>query len=207
MNRRPGLRRLLRVGCLALSALLAACATAPPAPLSSEAAAQRWQVRQSQLAGLQHFTVAGRIGVQANDQGWHVAVHWQQDGSRFHMLFNAPLGQGSAALEGDDRGVALTLADGRRWIAADAEQLIAQVIGSPLPVSGLRYWVRGLPVPDMVATPVLDGQGRLQSLEQSGWRIAYRAYQLVDGRELPTKLFMENDNYKVRLVVDTWTLS
>ena len=177
------------------------------APSVSADAEQRWQARQPKLAELTHFTVEGRLGVQSASEGWHVSLRWRQDDGRFNLLLSAPLGQGSAQLEGDDREVTLTMADGRRWTAPDAESLVAQIVGTPLPVNGLRYWVRGLPMPDAAAVRALDEEGRLQSLEQAGWRIAYRGYQQVEGRELPTKLFMENAGYKVRLVVDTWTVS
>lgn len=196
-------------GCgLIMLLLIGGCSTVPAPPLLSPQEAERqWQARQAELLDLNRFTIAGRLGIQSDQEGWHVSLRWQQDGEHFHMLFSAPLGQGSAQLEGDEREVTLTAADGRRWVAANAESLVAQVIGTPLPVTGLRYWVRGVPAPDSAATHGLDGQGRLQWLEQAGWRIAYRAYQTVEGRELPSKLFMENAQYKVRLVVDTWTLS
>src|SRR3569623_3649720 len=173
------------------------------APSVSADAEQRWQARQAKLVELTHFTVEGRLGVQSASEGWHVSLRWSQDDGRFNLLLRAPLGQGSAQLEGDDREVTLTMADRRRWTATDAESLIAQIVGTPLPVNGLRYWVRGLPMPEGPALRALDEEGRLQSLEQAGWRIAYRGYQQVEGRELPTKLFMENAGYKVRLVVDT----
>lgn len=207
MSHCPGPRRRGYAGCgLLLLLLIGGCSTVP-APLPSSPEAERhWQARQSELLALDHFSLTGRLGVQTEQQGWHVSLHWQQDGARFRMLFNAPLGQGSAQLEGDEQGVTLT-AEGRHWAAADAESLTTQVIGTPFPVSSLRYWVRGLPAPDSVATHGLDGKGRLQWLEQAGWRIAYRGYDTVAGRDLPTKLFMEHGEYKVRLVVDTWTLS
>lgn len=185
---------------------LGGCSTMRAPALSADAE-QRWQARQPKLVELTHFTVEGRLGVQRASEGWHVSLRWRQDDSRFKLLLSAPLGQGSAQLEGDDREVTLTMADGRRWTAPDAESLVAQIVGTPLPVNGLRYWVRGLPMPDGPALRALDEEGRLQSLEQAGWRIAYRGYQHVEGRELPTKLFMENAGYKVRLVVDTWTVS
>src|SRR3569833_2519634 len=165
------------------------------APAVSADAEQRWQARQPELAELTHFTVEGRLGVQSAGEGWHVSLRWRQDDGRFNLLLSAPLGQGSAQLEGDDRAATLTMADGRRWTAPDAESQVAKMVGTPLPVNGLRYWVRGQPMPDSAAVRALDEEGRLQSLEQAGWRIAYRGYQQVEGRELPTKLFMENARY------------
>jgi len=194
------------VWLLVVIAGLNGCSTVR-APAVSADAEQRWQARQPKLVELTHFTVEGRLGVQSASEGWHVSLRWRQDDGRFNLLLSAPLGQGSAQLEGDDREVTLTMADGRRWTAPDAESLVAQIVGTSLPVNGLRYWVRGLPMPGGPALRALDDEGRLQALEQAGWRIAYRGYQQVEGRELPTKLFMENAGYKVRLVVDTWTVS
>jgi outer membrane lipoprotein LolB len=70
----------------------------------------------------------------------------------------------------------------------------------------LRYWVRGLPVPDTEATRVLDESGQLSRLEQSGWVINYQRYQLVEGAAVPSKLQLARDDISVRLVINEWQL-
>jgi len=56
--------------------------------------------------------------------------------------------------------------------------------------------------------PVLafDEAGRLARLQQSHWLIEYPAYARVDGLVLPRKVYLENDELSVRLVIDRWTL-
>src|SRR3569623_1359432 len=79
------------------------------APDVSAPAEQRWQARQPKLAELTHFTVAGRLGVQSASEVGHVSLRWRLDDGRFNLLRSAPLGLGSAQLEGDVRVVTLTL--------------------------------------------------------------------------------------------------
>ena len=46
----------------------------------------------------------------------------------------------------------LQTSDGKRYNAASPEQLLAEQWGFHLPVSNMKYWVRGLPVPGIPAT-------------------------------------------------------
>src|SRR3569832_2421580 len=150
---------------LVILMLIGGCSTVSAPPPSSQDAEQHWQARQSRLLDLEHNTNTNQHKNQNKQKNKHNTKQKQQDGGHFRMLFSAPLGQGSAQLECDERRVTRTAADGQRWVAADAEGLIAQVIGTPLPVSGLRYWVLGLPAPDTPSTHGLDWQGRLQWME------------------------------------------
>ena len=78
--------------------------------------------------------------------------------------------------------------------------------GLQVPVTGLRYWILGLPAPGAERSRVLDGQGRLLSLEQNSWSMDYRGYTDVDGLSLPRKLFLRRDDLRVRLVVEQWRI-
>ncbi len=190
----------------ALAWLLGGCASVP-APLGVSEETQLWQQRQADLARLDHWLITGRIGIQSAETGWHATLHWRQAGRDFNIVLNAPLGQGSAQLQGNSAGVELSLSDGQRLHAADPDSLLDRALGTPVPVSALYYWVRGLPLPARPAGFELDGQGRLLWLEQAGWRVDFRRYESVQGRDLPTKIFLDNEEYKVRLVLDSWTPS
>jgi len=92
----------------------------------------------------------------------------------------------------------------RHYSARDADALLAHVTGWVLPVSGLRYWVRGVPAPGSEARASRDAQGRLTRLVQDGWDISYNRYQVVDGASWPAKLRLERADIVVRLVIDQW---
>ena len=170
--------------------LLTGCA-ATPALKSSRSAAEftDWQLN-------------GTHG----DQGWHASLLWQERSDGFQLKLSGPLGQGGFQLAGDERGVMLVDAEGNSSFARDGDALLLQATGWHLPVVGMRYWVRGLPVPDIEARPVYDELGRMSHLEQSGWTINYQRYQLVEGAAVPSKMQLVRDDISVRLVIRQWQL-
>ena len=94
----------------------------------------------------------------------------------------------------------------------DPDALLERVEGWHFPVSGLRYWMLGLPSPQS-ASQILHWteQGYPQVFEQDGWRIEIRDYTQVDTYTLPKKLFINRRNDEeevdVRLVFSQWGLT
>lgn len=181
-------------GLFLTALLLGGCATTPPVQSSrSVAEFSEWQLD-------------GRIALTHGDQGWHASLLWQQRPDGYQLKVSGPLGQGGFQLAGDKRGVVLVDAEGNASYARDGDALLLQATGWRLPVTGMHYWVRGLPVPETEATRVYDESGRLSHLEQSGWSIDYQRYQLVDGTAVPAKMQLERDDIDVRLVINQWQL-
>lgn len=201
----PGVWRLSGgVGWL-LAALLAGCASSPS--LSPEAAAA-WTARQATLAQRTAWQADGRIGVVNGQDGWHASFQWAQQASAYRIDLIGPLGQGRVLIEGGDDEVSLQTQDGQRQTAPDPDTLLTQSLGVSLPISGLRYWIRGLPQPG--STPVLqtDAEGRLLRLEQNGWVIEYPAYapSPLLNLDLPERIVARRQDLGVKLVIEQWQL-
>jgi outer membrane lipoprotein LolB len=203
--RRPAAGLLL----LATLALLTACATTPA--LSPQALNQSWQTHRASVARYTDWALSARIAVSTEEDAWSGQLNWHQAPQSYQIFFNAPFGQGAVQLAGDSRGVEMRAADGQVFTAPDAESLLYEQLGWRLPLAGLRYWVVGLPVPqaDSAPAPVLalDEAGRLASIKQAHWRISYPGYRQVGGVALPQKVFLENTELSVRLVIDRWQLN
>lgn len=151
--------------------------------------------------------------MQAERQGWHAALRWEQRGQHYHITLSSPLGQDIAQLDGGPGGVQWRSADAADT-AQDGETLLYRRLGLRLPVSGLRFWVLGLPDPGVPVAQQdrqLDGLGRLTRLRQSGWDIEFRRYAVVDGMDLPDKLFLTTQTdgtaIEVRVVVEQWRIN
>lgn len=153
-----------------------------------------------------NWQIRGRVSLVKGDQGWHASLNWREDAGRYRLDLSGPLGQGAVRLEGDAAVVRLQTADGHDYVAEDADALVQAATGWQLPVAGIRYWVRGVPVPGQPAVVRTDADGRLVSLVQSGWDIRYERFEDVDGRAWPTRMQLTTDDLSVRLVVDDWTL-
>lgn len=190
---------------LVLLVLAIGCATAPEVVrIGSQA---DWLLHRDAISTLDRWQVRGRVAVSNDDQGWSAHFDWQQQGESFHIRLRGPFGQGAIELLGDSQGVRLLQADKRTIYAESAEVLLEQHTGWRLPVSSLRFWLLGLPVPGTASSFEVDLQGRLIDLQQYDWDINYNRYQQQEKFFLPVRLKLEDKALKVKFVVDQWQLS
>lgn len=148
----------------------------------------------------------GRVSLIQGEQGWHASLNWHEASGRYRLNLAGPMGQAAMQLEGDGDGVQLRTANGEEIAARDADALVESATGWQLPVSGIRYWVRGVPAPAPGAQVFSDENGRPLRLLQSGWDIRYSRFQQVAGRDWPTRLKLAAGDVTVRLVIDEWRL-
>jgi len=194
---------------LLLVMLLAGCADMPyffSAPGEIDTVA--WDLRQEALNKINTWSIKGRLAVQTGQGGWSATLFWDQKNQSYKMRFVAPLGQGTYQLQGDDDLVSLLTADNKLYQAATPETLLLDNMGWSVPLHGLKYWIKGVPEPGKsTENLLLDDQGRLTDMQQSGWRISISRYSDFNGTQLPGRLYMHNDRFKLRLVVDDWKTS
>jgi len=178
-----------------LSILLYSCAQLPQMPSTPADKLKSWRLN-------------GRIAISTPDDNWTANVYWRQQDQAYQLRFNMPLGQGAVLLEGDDKEVMMRTANHETFKASNPDALVTQVLKIEIPVSHLHYWIRGIPTPKVpIGRYTLDDAQRLHHLQQDGWEIVYGRYVNVYGLYLPNKIFLENDNFKVKLVISQWNLS
>ncbi|NOZ53935.1 MAG: outer membrane lipoprotein LolB [Gammaproteobacteria bacterium] len=162
--------------------------------------------RSESLAEIQNWQIDGRISVTTDDEAWSGKLYWQQNANDYQINFSAPSGQGALQLLSGEWGVELRLANGGLYTATDTDTLLREQIGWDLPISGLWYWIRGLPNPDMAQSMRLNEQGLIRTLEQGEWSIQYDRYQQYQGYQFPRKIFIESEDMSVRLIVSQWNV-
>lgn len=129
---------------------------------------------------------------------------WRDFGQTIEVDLTNPLGNTLARVEVSNFQSVLTNSAGEQVVAPSPDDLIARVLnGRPLPVSGLRYWVKGELMPTAQAEDVeRDEQGRLTSAFQNGWKINLSQYDAKG----PTRLHLVRnesaERITVRLTVD-----
>lgn len=152
-------------------ALLAACATPPPVDVPDD------------LISAGALSRTGRFSVRVEPVGGAAdAVQggfaWYDAGTHLLLDLNSPLGAAMARVEVEPDGTAvLTEANGQRTVAPNADALVAKVLGSPIPVRELRYWLRGrMPAQPAARITERDNQGRPLAFTQAGWLVRISAY-------------------------------
>ncbi|MDA8390875.1 MAG: lipoprotein insertase outer membrane protein LolB [Gammaproteobacteria bacterium] len=167
-------------------ALLAGCATLPPAtPVAHPQAI--WRAHLRRLGALHTYALRAAVAVRAQGRGGSLHLHWRQRGAAMDLAGYGPLGGLVFRLRADRHGAVLATGKGVRR-AADAEDLLARLTGWHLPVTGLRYWILGEPRPGDRYTYALDRAGRLQHLRQAGWVVTYRRYRQTTLGLLPVRV-------------------
>ena len=190
-----------KIYLLIMLVFFAGCSEVPLIPESVTGAE-----RQNHLEQIKRWKLKGRLALTSPKESWTVTFHWSQDYDRYLMQFIAPLGQGTYALRGGEGdGVYLLTAKNDVFRADDAESLLKQTVGWHVPMGGFRFWVRGLPEPGVDMTnQQFDDQGRIVEMQQNDWHISISRYMDVDGVRLPGKVFMHNDHFKLKLVIQEW---
>ncbi|WP_226645764.1 lipoprotein insertase outer membrane protein LolB [Microbulbifer variabilis] len=192
----------------ALTLLISACAgqkTKEPAAAEgpSETAAP------TSVVQLKQWSIKGKLGVRSPADNGSANLTWQQSGPQnFRIHLSGPLGAGTTVISGSAGGVSLVRGNEAPVVARDAAQLTQQTLGWPLPAREMFYWVRGLPAPGPRGAEKHNGQGELQSLQQSGWSLHFSDYQQNGPYLLPTRIKAQTNGVtgpvQVTLVIKEW---
>ncbi|KNY10040.1 lipoprotein insertase outer membrane protein LolB [Achromobacter piechaudii] len=194
MRRLPGMMAGLRWALLALlAATLAACTTTPK-PIEG--------------ASADAFSRIGRFAITVNEEGGKQnavqgGFSWSDDGRRYVLDLTNPLGSTEARVEGRPGAASLTKADGTRLEANNPDALAEEALGSSMPVSGLRDWLRGkLPADPQASEVTRDDLGRPTAFEQGGWRANLSRYDNLGPQMLVLQRQEPGRRIMVRLVVN-----
>ena len=178
---------------VALSLVVAACASAPVAP-----------PRTMPPAIDEPFAVDGRLTARRGSDVVALAFAWRHGATRDEFVVTNPLGQAVAELSSDalTRRVEVRSADGRRDEASDWAALTERVVGFPLPMDALAWWARGVPRAEAPHSVEMDAAGRASVLRQDGCEIVY-AYTDESARR-PSRVGLACHGLEMRIVIDAW---
>jgi len=191
------------LGALLLLALLSACATTSRERIELPEISS-WEARKAVLSELSEWEFRGRIGVKAGDDGFNGKLRWIQNGDDFMATVGGPIGIGTVRIAGNSESVTLTDKDGVETALLDVEQELMLRYGWTIPVRSLRYWALGIPDPHDVAETVVNNSDELEKLVQRGWIVSISRYKDIGGQSMPSRLLVEGNATRVRLVVDSW---
>ncbi len=186
---------------------LASCATMQPASQLPQNQNVTWDSRATSLAKIQSWNLRGMIAIRTPKDSGSATLQWQQQQQNYyHISLFGPLGSHSVEITGRPGNVTLASADGKTFHANSPEELLAQQLGWRLPISNLYYWVRGIPVPGAASQKSFDSYHHLTQLTQNGWSIRYLSYTAVNGVDLPSKIFMDNPQLNVKIIINQWQI-
>ena len=188
-----------------LTLFLCACST-----MQAREAAQNepmtWKQRSAQLNSISSWQIQGAMALRTREKSSSSSLTWKQSASDYQIHLFGPMGVGHIDITGNKTQVTLRTASHKKYTANTPEELMQTQLGWHLPVTHLKYWIRGLPAPDVPAHKHFDLYHHLDSLDQEGWHIAYKRYTSQHGTDLPTKMELHNNDLNVRIVIKEWNI-
>lgn len=176
-------------------ALLAGCAGKPPVE------EPHWSAEQAMT--LNRFAVRGKVGFRRGESGGSAALTWQQEGDRYRLSANGPLGQGATRISGNASQVRIENGSGVQE-SASPEALLGEAIGWPVSINSLAWWVRGLPAPGSEAVIDRDAEGRPLRIRQQDWDILLDRWRSDTGLVLPYRVIATGGDSRVTLLIERW---
>lgn len=191
-----------RLLCLLLLASLAALTGCAGKPVVS-AETIPWTTEQA--AGLTRFVVRGKVGFRRGETGGSAALVWQQDGERYKLAANGPLGQGATRISGNAQTVRIENGSGVRE-SQNPEALLAEAIGWPVSINSLAWWVRGVAAPGGQGAQIaVDAEGRPVRIRQQDWDVVLDRWQPdAGGRQMPHRVIASGGDSRVTLLIERW---
>ena len=174
---------LLWVGAL-LIMLLSGCAT----PKYQAINLDEFESAKPSLFELDNWQINAKLGVRTTTDAQSMRILWQQQGEKYQLRLNGPLGFGTAFIVGDSD--LAEIQKGGQLITASPQQLTKQLTGIPLPITALSWWVKGLVSPNhSAATDIRRAQaGLLENFQQAGWQISILSYSQTGPYWTPKKI-------------------
>jgi len=180
------------MGAALLCAALSACITKPRVTdtLSTDDYQRigRFALRSEAATGEQQAVQGGFV--------------WRDNGQVLRLDLTNPLGTTLARVDADSDHAVLTRPDGTQTVAPDADALLADALGSRIPVAGLRDWLHGRLARRPVQDLTRDTDNRPESFRQDGWQVRLSRYDAQGPRLLRLKREQAGDAIDVRLVID-----
>lgn len=176
-----------------LCVFLAACAT--PQRIGGTGASPAFE-RTGRFA----LTVSHSGGGQDAVQG---GFAWRDDGRELTLDLANPLGSTLARVQVIPGHALLTRSNGTQEQAPDPDALVEQVLGSPMPVAGLRDWLRGRTGASPSSQLEKNEAGQITSFSQNGWRVVLSRYDAQGPGLVQLSRNEASRQIRVRLVIDS----
>ena len=191
----------LPVTLLATFMLLAGCVSLPPEvgkPQVGKPAGEAqalWRQHRAKMSGVSAWHIKAKMavttGTRDDPKNDNATLTWAYRRDRQKIELYGPFGSGRVQITAEPGEVVLKDTKGKTITGANTAEVLYKRLGWQVPFEQLRYWVRGIPgegAADAVGKITVDSAGRLKTLEQGNWRVAYQDYSSVNGLSLPEKL-------------------
>ncbi|MGC6386903.1 lipoprotein insertase outer membrane protein LolB [Ewingella sp. S1.OA.A_B6] len=204
--RKANLLRLLPLASL----VLAACSFNTPKGPATSPTSPQWREHEAQVKKLEHYQTRGSFAYISDKQKVYARFFWQQySPDSYRLLLTNPLGSTEMELKVQSGIAQITNNQGKKYTSDNPDEMIRKLTGMSIPLANLRLWMLGLPGDESDFT--LDSQYRLSQVNYSQHglkgKVVYQSYSDDVKPSLPDRLELTQDEQRIKLKMDSWTLN
>jgi len=170
------------------------------------AVAPRLTEVQRQLYSVNAWKLEGRIAVKAGNEGWNANLFWEHEGGQDRLRIYGPFSQGAVSIIVQSDLVYINEGNGVVTSSSDPDDLLKKKLGFAVPLRSLRYWVLGLPAPDIDYQAKVDAEGGFTGFEQHAWVLGFENFEKVANFIMPQKITIQGNAVRLKLVVDEFVI-
>jgi len=195
---------------------LSACQTLPDSSKNEGVINSKWlndarffEDRLEQYQLMSRWRFSAKVGIKTPKAQEQANLVWRFADQSNDVRIFGPLGVGAIKIEFDQYGVQLSDKQGVLHRGESAEDLLTRIVGWPIPIDALSYWLFGLPSPGQVYEYQKTEFGVLETLRQHGWTVQYSSYRDYNGLTLArkfkaTKSVTPDQTVSVKLITKNW---
>ncbi|MBU6467579.1 MAG: outer membrane lipoprotein LolB [Betaproteobacteria bacterium] len=175
--------------------------------LSSCATQNRLDLTQDQVEGtgvIDYVSFVGRLAVADNEHSDSGSIEWRGDFLKQHIVLLSPIGTTVAEVSHQPLQTQISLSQDQTVTAQNVEEVTQKMLGYPLPLEGMPWWILGQGWPSTPAVIVHDSEGRVSAIHQESWDITYSEWQKINDLWLPKRINLTQEGVRIRIRVDKW---
>ena len=154
------------------------------------------------VSAQRNWGVVGRVSIKQENNAWLANIDWQHDEVVDELVISASLSGVLANIRYQEKQIIVETQDGVQVLKNNDE--LQRVVGFNPPINYLKYWARGLVVPNV---ELLNDTGLVKErreFEQAGWRVQLSKYRQVSDIWLPHSVSVKNKRLNIKLAIEQW---
>ena len=159
------------------------------------------------LSSFDHWKLNAKLGIRSAQKAKSISLTWQQLGTNYSIKLQGPMGFGTATIDGNQQQA--TIHQGSINLTGKPDRLSTELLGVPLSIEAINWWVRGLPSPNYPTAEniVIHENSQLSSFEQNGWQLQFYSHTKNGPYLLPKKISGRRGEHSFKLVITQWNFS
>ena len=154
------------------------------------------------LIAKQSWTISSKISFSNSEEQGFANLWWRQKKDEHNIELKFPLNK-KIFISGDNKISKISYNDQNHIF--ETENVAHKLIGLSLPFSNLKWWIKGIQVPNKPTTGLLGGENKLtKEFSQDGWIIQLDEYKNINDQVLPMKISIRGEKVWLILKILSW---